>query len=365
MAALRVMVRADSSAGIGTGHVVRCLTLAHALRARGARVHFVCREHPGNIASRITAEGFGLTLLPPGEGVRNDDPADPYASWLGCDGAQDAGQTGQAVQAVFPGGCDLLVVDHYAIDARWERELQGVSRRIFVIDDLANRVHACQGLLDQNFYPEAEQRYQGLLPATARRFIGPSYALLRDDVRHARGMVPPDGPPWRVLAFFGGTDPARMLPLAVEVARLLEDLPVVFECVGPLEESEAARLPGHASWHAGLPDFAARLSMSHLALGAAGAVSLERVYLRVPALVVICADNQRETAAFLEVLGVVRVVGDASGMMAIRLAEAVRDLLARPDEMDRMRLRAKMLDVGGRVNELYEFLEQRDAAPAG
>lgn len=175
-----VVFRVDASSLIGTGHVMRCLTLADELTHRGVRSVFLCRPHEGDLRTEVTQRGHGLVSLPSirrsvvgkGDSVHED--------WLGVDWRDDATDTLHALSALGATP-DWLVVDHYAIDSRWERRLKPFVGRTMVIDDLADREHVCDLLLDQNLCLRMDIRYDDLIPSTTKRLLGPRYALVRDD----------------------------------------------------------------------------------------------------------------------------------------------------------------------------------------
>jgi len=117
------MFRVDGSLRIGSGHVMRCLTLADALSAHGASCTFVCREFAGHMCDLIETRGHKVArLLDPAVGPRApsaDDGADsssttPYADWLGVSQAEDARDT---LMVLAGGAADAVVVDHYALGA--------------------------------------------------------------------------------------------------------------------------------------------------------------------------------------------------------------------------------------------------------
>ena len=189
--ATRVLVRADASFEVGTGHVMRCLTFADRLAARGAKVVFACCALPGNLLELVARRGFAARAL-----------STSVAGW-----EEDARQT----LAAFEGpSFDWLVVDHYRLDASWERRLRERVSRVMVIDDLANRPHDCDVLLDQNYYDDAAQRYRKFVPATCRQFLGPRYALLLPrfyELRSARNVRA--GEVANIFLSFGGADPTN------------------------------------------------------------------------------------------------------------------------------------------------------------
>src|SRR5450631_767599 len=164
---VKVAIRTDASLGIGTGHVMRCLTLASQLTGRGARVVFICRKEAGHLCDQIEEAGFSVAAL---------SSIDALSDGMGW--KQDAEESLDALSRA-DSAPDLLVVDQYMLDERWERALRLRARRILVIDDLANRAHDCDILLDPNLHDAPELRYTGLVGETTRVFVGPKYALLR------------------------------------------------------------------------------------------------------------------------------------------------------------------------------------------
>ena len=205
---LKVVFRTDSSLQIGSGHVMRCLTLADELRLRGADVMFVCREHPGNLIGLIEAKGYPVVRLPQAEVEYTAAPEDlAHATWLGVSWQQDAADTIAAIGDTQP---QWLIIDHYAIDHRWEEKLRSDVGKIMVIDDLADRPHNCDLLLDQNLYQAMQTRYDNLVPISCQKLLGPKYALLRPEFAAARKSLQlRDGQVKRVLVFFGGVDPSN------------------------------------------------------------------------------------------------------------------------------------------------------------
>jgi len=165
---MHIVFRTDASVQIGTGHVMRCLTLADALRDTGAKCIFICRLHKGNLVDLIHQRGHtSMTLA-----TRTAPSADaqdtlPHEVWLGSDWASDAAETAQCLGLLC---VDWLIVDHYALDERWETILRPYCKRLMVIDDLADRTHDCDLLLDQNLGRTLED-YQPHLPHTTTALI--------------------------------------------------------------------------------------------------------------------------------------------------------------------------------------------------
>jgi UDP-2,4-diacetamido-2,4,6-trideoxy-beta-L-altropyranose hydrolase len=328
---LRVAFRCDASAEIGTGHVVRCLTLAVALQARGAEVCFFCRALPPGLADRLAAAGVGLVGLAPapapGFVLGLGDPS--HARWLGLPWARDAEDTRRALA---DGRWDWLVVDHYALDARWERSVAPAVGRLLVIDDLADRPHDCAILLDQNLHHDADHRYDGLVPPEARRLLGPRYALLRPEFAAARARrlaAPPD--PRRVFVFFGGADASDMTSRALDAMERVEDivLDVVIGSLHPRRSSIEARCAAHAAWSCAVDvaDMADRMAQAAVGLGAGGTTTWERCAVGLPSLVVSVADNQVEIAAACAAAGVQLDLGWGPSLDPAKLRSVLLSLL--------------------------------------
>ncbi|MCE3025994.1 UDP-2,4-diacetamido-2,4,6-trideoxy-beta-L-altropyranose hydrolase [Salinicola sp. DM10] len=312
-----IAFRVDASLEIGTGHVMRCLTLATALREHhAARCCFLCRELPGHLIARIEAEGFEvLRLVAPAaaetshSGQGAGEPA--HAAWLGVDWSQDARESADLLAPLAP---DWLVVDHYALDARWESAVRPSGTRLLIIDDLADREHIADLLLDQNLGRLAED-YAGLVPANCQLMIGPDYALLRPEFAEWRrpSLDRRDSRPGlsQLLISQGGVDKDNVTAEVLQALRYT-GLPrtcritVVMGATAPWIEvvkRVADTLEQPTEVVTSVSDMARRMAEADLAIGAAGSTSWERCCLGLPTLMLVLAENQRDIAAALERAG--------------------------------------------------------------
>jgi len=310
-----VVMRTDASVSIGHGHVMRCLTLAGELRARRAEVRFVCREQAGDLCEHIRARGFEVTRL-----------GGSIESWQ-----DDARATREAVGGIRP---DWLVVDHYRLDARWERELAPAVDSLMVIDDLADRPHDCDLLLDQNYFPQPASRYAGLLPAWCSRFLGAEYVLLRPEFIEASARAPTRSGR-RVLIFFGGGDPTGQSLAALEAAmefdrRMPAD--VIIGRNNPRGDEIERRFGGISNLRLlrHTDDMAGLMARATLCLGAGGIATFERLHMGLPSIVVSTADNQREPLEALAQLGCIEYLGDAQRVDRQRWVQALERWHAAP-----------------------------------
>ena len=329
-----IVFRVDASAIIGTGHVMRCLTLAIALRAQGRNVRFICREHAGHLCNLIETRGFPVTRLPSSEAEWVRISADErYGSWLGTSWQADAEQTRGAIEAMgaTPG---WLIVDHYGIDARWERVLRPLIKRCLAIDDLADREHACDVLLDQNLVAGMHTRYAGRVPEECALLLGPEYALLQPLYAELHERIPPRaGKIQRMLVFFGGADNANLTGRTITAFLALNRADVALDVVigsGLPREAEIRRqIEGHDNirLHQQLPSLAHLMVQADLAIGAGGATSWERLCLGLPALVITLAENQRPNAEQLQRAGLVCWLGDEPAADLKTLTRALSEAL--------------------------------------
>lgn len=313
---------------MGSGHLVRCLTLAEELRRRGAEVGFLCREHAGHLCALVEARGFALTRLAMGPDSAADD-APGHAHWLGASWQQDAEQCRHALASLST-PVDWLVVDHYALDRRWDLAMRPCARRLLVIDDLADRDHDCDLLLDQNLVADLDRRYSRRLPPGCPTLLGPEYALLQADYAALhRTATPRRGPVRRVLAFFGGADPQGLAPRFRDAWSQVRPKGIEVDLVLPFDAPAWAPidLPG-LRLHRDLPTLAPLMAQADIAFGAGGASQWERLCLGLPAVVVATADNQRAIAEELQRRGLIRYLGSHEQVDAGRLAAALREVVA-------------------------------------
>jgi UDP-2,4-diacetamido-2,4,6-trideoxy-beta-L-altropyranose hydrolase len=339
---VRAAFRTDSSLTIGTGHLYRCLTLADALRRRGASASFVCRELPGNLIPHVEGLDFPvLRLAPRNASGYPGSPERPALPGKGIAWEIDARDTIHE----FAGAprVDWLIVDHYGLDRRWEGEMRPFAERIMVIDDLADRPHDCDLLLDQNLHEFPDRRYEGLVPGHCRKIFGPRNALLRPEFIEAgktsRGR---DGVVRRILVFFGGTDRTNETSKALEALRRLgrQDIAVDVVAGGANPHRDQVRRlclsMGNAGFHLQVGNMAELMAKADLAIGAPGTATWERCYLGLPAVTLVLAENQHSNAVQVSRAGATVNLGWHSEVDADRLAAAVGRLLDDPEKLKEM-----------------------------
>lgn len=365
------MFRADASLQIGTGHVMRCLTLADALAPHGADCQFICRAHEGNLIEFIRGKGYVAHALPivheasvastaPGPAASAPDLA--HAHWLGATQAQDAEACAPILAAQRP---DWLIVDHYALDARWERALAPHYRKLMVIDDLADRPHACNLLLDQTFGRDAAD-YHPLVPADCCLLCGSQYALLRPEFAALRPYsLQRRAPPVlrELLITMGGVDKDNATGKVLQALRacpLPADcrITVVMGATAPwLEEvcTQAQEMPWPTRVLVGVSDMARLMADSDLAIGAAGATSWERCCLGLPTAMIVLAENQQHAARLLEQANAVRML-DLTPNLQNRLAELINEIVTTETCLAQLRDSASTVTDGKGCERVEDWL---------
>lgn len=321
---MRVLLRADASLSIGTGHVIRCLTLAQALRQAGVDCEFLCRPHPGDRIGLLIEQGFVVHSLPvlPGSSTKLTG----YQRWLGCTEEEDAAQS----QAVIRGNYDLIIVDHYGLGTSYQKAMRQQARHIMVIDDLANRPHDCDLLLDQNLLPDMDTRYQGLVPTSCRTLLGPRYALLREEF--FAPPLPRSTTP-RLLVNFGGSDIYGLTMLALSAIERLKIPLLRVDIIIAAQHPDYADLKarcdrlGHVNLHRQTAQMASFMQQATLMLGTGGTTHWERCITGLPGLVVTVADNQRPVTAWLDKLGACLWLGDDKQIDLDTLTETLQTYL--------------------------------------
>lgn len=312
-----IWFRVDASLDIGTGHVVRCLTLADMLVSLGAECSFVCKAHEGNLIDVITARGFPvfpLSLADNGCGVDVHQPS--HASWLGGGWLNDADQT---LSHMDGGGVDWVVVDHYALDQRWEKRLRSACTKMLAIDDLADRYHDCDLLLDQTF-GRAVTTYRELVPSYCKVYSGSKYALLRPEflafreisIERKSGSFELT----RLLISMGGIDKDNVtgqILCAIEGSSISKTckVTVVMGAFAPWllsVKEQAAKSLFNILVKVDINNMAEEMANSDLAIGAAGGGAWERCSLGLPTILLPIAKNQIQVAESLGKVGAVRVI---------------------------------------------------------
>jgi UDP-2,4-diacetamido-2,4,6-trideoxy-beta-L-altropyranose hydrolase len=345
----RAVFRCDASAVIGGGHVIRCLAIAGALRTQGWWCGFAVAPETVSLVSRLEQEANSILLLSPrgGEDLRE---AVVIGEWA-C------------------GHADLLVVDHYRRDVRFERTCRLWAERILVIDDLADRLHDADLLIDPSCGRKIAD-YADLVPITCGVLAGPGHALVHPAFTAARPKAllrrEQLDPPRRILVCFGASDPANATLGALEAigdTGLALEVDVIIGGRAPHAAAvrrAAAGMPQPTRLHdEATPEEVAQLmTEADLAIGAGGGMALERCCLGLPSIIIEIADNQRHIAVALAGRGAARNLGPAAALQRNALAEALHEMAV--NTVDRRAMASAAADIcdGHGLRHLLDLLSE-------
>ncbi len=332
---MRVVFRTDASEQMGSGHMMRCLTLAQALIKRDAQVAFICRDHPGDLVNYLIESQIEVFVLSNDAVAKNDAISQVsstlntqqagnlyHSRWLGVSQDTDFGQAEVHLKSFKP---DWLIVDHYALDERWEKQAAALCERIFVIDDLGDRRHHCSILLDQTFGC-ALAKYQDLVPAAAMLLTGSEYSLLRPEFvawreYSIRRRVDSKGN--RFLIFMGGMDLDNITGVVIsqiakfDKAASLEITVVLGKSCPNIEAVNQQLLDApfdNSQLLVGISNMAEVMANHDLAIGAAGSATWERCCLAIPSIQYVIARNQQEISQKMGAVKAVEVLTDVKGL---------------------------------------------------
>jgi len=336
-----VLIRADASAYIGTGHVMRCLALAFQLQQCGYNVGFISRIMPQKISQLIEEHGMTICWLQPVNGSEQ-------VNWLADNELLDAQQVVDVVRFLKP---QWVVADNYGIGSPWEQQVSSEGGHLLVIDDLANRTHHCDLLLDQNYVPNFTTRYDKWGLTQARGLYGPEFVLLRSAFSEARSSL--ESYQHRlnkqiITICFGGSDPSNETMKALIGLLQFDNTFDVNVIVGGVYRHYDA-LTKLASNHHNVTIFQQannielHLANSFLAIGAVGTMTWERCCLGVPSIVASIANNQLTVAKYLDKMQYHNYIGHSDQIDADDYANAVKNLMNDTNQLFNQHERVSLL----------------------
>ena len=283
-----LFIRVDASPEIGIGHIMRCLTLAQELKNNFDKIIFLTRKDSGDFTETIMKNEFEVIFIP----TNND--SDIIKNLI----------------ATYTKNKNYLLIDHYDIDSAFELSLKNTFEKIFVIDDLANRYHNCDLLIDQNYYRDLNHRYKKLIPNDAITLLGPKYAIIRSEFRSVnKKIIKKNLRIKKILVSFGGSDPTNECKKTLDALCSIEnsqfEIIVVagiynhkFEQLQKLyEKYSSIKIYRHVN------DLSRLMLDSDLFIGAGGTTTWERFYMGLPSIVTIISDDQKESIEFLSDMG--------------------------------------------------------------
>lgn len=333
---MNVFLRADSSLSIGSGHIIRCLNLARGLEKAGARCCFISKDHPGNILEKIKQEKFPVKVIT----VSNESSTyiRDEKSWLNGNPADDAEKFIDLIikDCFYP---DIIIVDHYSLDHEWEAIVKArfPEAHLVVIDDLCNRPHCSDLLIDQTYkrsakeYAQFNKKEGKILTGAKYALLNPAFSKLRNQsIARKTDIIVPK----KLLLTMGGVDAHNVAGKVLEFLEQsffenLEKITIVLGAACP-HRAEIISLANKSKYDVDVlvnVSNMAELMMEHdFAIGAMGGTTWERCAMGLPAINVAIADNQKTIANNLANAGAIVLYAD--NFNAVDLNVALNDLLA-------------------------------------
>lgn len=313
---MKIVFRCDASAQIGAGHVMRCLTVADELASQGFSSVFLCSEETINDFSSLF------------EGAHQVIPSDT------------SGVT-----------ADVLIIDHYDLDIDYERGARAWAKRIVVIDDLVNRRHDCDLLLDQTLERQAED-YEHLIPEHCKVLAGTSYALLRSQFTALRSKAlqkrkESQAHIQRLMISLGNTNLhnitgtvlhalSKTNGVSFDIDVILGGKALFLDDVKKIIKSLNENGTHKVSLDLDVKNMAQRMLEADLSIGAPGTTSWERCALGLPALLVQLADNQKDNVVALSNAGAAINLGSHDDLSETHIIEALNMLVSDQDKLSSM-----------------------------
>ena len=311
---MKVVFRVDASLKMGVGHVMRCLTLAKALKENSINVEFICRQHEGNLIDKIRSKGFNVYELELSEESELDKKLS-HSRWLGVTQQQDADD---CIDILKTKEIDWLIVDHYALDEDWHCKLKPCYEKLMVIDDLSDRKHRCDILLNQASGIQ-QSDYAALVPTNCLSLLGSQYALLRPEFVKWRAYSlerRSNSKFKQLLINMGGVDvddSTGQVIKELQTCALQSNINIVIVMGGTAPHLEDVRiaadaLPYKTEIKVDVNNMAEIMANSDIAIGASGSTTWERCCLGLPTIQIAIAKNQILSAKMLAHHNAVKLV---------------------------------------------------------
>lgn len=334
-----IAFRCDASLEIGSGHVMRCLTLAVYFSSKGHSCFFICRDLPGQMISFILEQGFECFVI--GEQKNRNNNTLNYSQLI------DAQQT-KCFILNRNRPIDLLVVDNYSLDIEWEKFFETVVTQIFVIDDLADRQHYCHYLLDQNYYQGGAARYQGLVPDFCQLLLGPKYLLLRDEFFNIKNWPKREG----FFVNFGGSDQHDMTYKVVKELIIHFPDKSIHAVIGNQYQGRVSDLQDHHNKlkiHKSTSRISELMISAQLSIGGGGGTIFEKILMGLPSIAYAIAENQREPLQDLDKGCYIKYLGEYFEFDRNIICQVILGYFNGG-------LKMKVLDIRNGKNELYKLI---------
>ena len=348
-----LFIRVDASPEIGIGHMLRCVALAEELRNTFDKIIFLSKKNSGSIIEVILKNGFEVSIIDTQikKSLKNNSKL------------KNEHEIIKNLLTSYKKNLNFLLIDHYDISSNYESLLRKIFKKIFVIDDLANRKHDCDLLIDQNYYKDLTNRYLKLVSKNTITLLGPKYAILRSEFRNSKKInYKKNIFPNRILISFGGSDPTNECEKVLNAIFSLKNKQFVITAVTGIHNKNFKQLKKQFGGNDNIKilnhtnNFNELLLNSDLCFGAGGTTTWERLYLGLPSIVTIISSDQKESVEFLSDKGHIINLGLAKNITTKTYVETLQKL--NPDLLYNMSLNnQKLVDGNGSIRIKEQLIE--------
>lgn len=337
----RLIIRADASGSIGSGHIIRMLSLAGAWQSIGGKVVLVAAEITDPLVSRVRSLGVELARLSMMRG-----------------GAGDA----RSLVALSEGAI-AVAIDGYCFDLEYQQMVHGRIPRLAVWDDVAGgRKFDCDVLVNQNAHASAEQ-YKHITPKTARLLLGPEYALLPPSFLSTSGKRGTNRPKNLLISLGGGDGTAAGL-LVLSALTLCEHYNGAVTVLASGSDTQALRTAAEKLANKTevipvfVPDMANRMREADIGVISGGTTSWEALYSGLPCVIVAVADNQLANCQEIDRLGAASYAGALGCISPEQLARHIDRLASNSELRQKISFRARQTVDGFGARRIVDVLSE-------
>ena len=282
-----IFIRVDSSTKVGYGHLIRCLALADTLK-KSFKINFICTNLNGNLISQICKKKFEVFRF--------------NTKSQRINVKKDAEKTISIIKK-HRNKKSLLILDSYILSQEWENRVRPYVKRLIVIDDLMDRKHSCDLIIDQNLHTQMNSLYNKSVPKNCVKLLGPDYAILRNQFIAQRKYARIRSLPIKnILVSFGGTDNENhTLHALTSLKKLNSDVNVnVVTGTGNIGKKiikNFCKKNFNYNYFEQVENMAKLMQVADLCIGSSGTTTWERCCVGLPAIAIVASNDQKDIAS--------------------------------------------------------------------
>ena len=282
-----IFIRVDSSTKIGYGHLIRCLALADTLK-KSFKINFICTNLNGNLISQICKKKFEVFRF--------------NTKSQRINVKKDAEKTISIIKK-YRNKKSLLILDSYILSQEWENRVKPYVKRLIVIDDLMDRKHSCDLIIDQNLHTQMNSLYTKSVPKNCIKLLGPDYAILRNQFIAQRKYAKIRSLPLKnILVSFGGSDNENhTLHALTSLKKLNSDVNVNVVTgtanIGKKIIKNFCKKNFNYNYFEQVENMVKLMQVADLCIGSSGTTTWERCCVGLPAIAIVTSNDQKDIAS--------------------------------------------------------------------